>query len=310
MIKTLIFGTGNSAKQLLKNLPDKREYLAAVDNDTDKHGQYFNGLLVISPGNMGDYDYDEILIASYWEGTIKKQLIEELGIPFNQVITPQKKYYKNSGETLYPFQHDNTLALARRVITTLCGAAYERALPLHIDYGTLLGIMRDGDLIAWDDDIDLACEARFAPLLEKLLVEQVQKIDDAIDWSVRRDSDCNDCALHFYISFKPKVAGAYQPFSVSIAIKGIVGDKAIKLSSFGAWHNPACHLDGLDKINWQGTNIYVPNDPDGYLRFTYGNWRSPKKDLSVGDGENWECVSIDTIKKAQLKSEFIFKQDD
>jgi hypothetical protein len=310
VIKTLIFGTGNSAVQLLKNLPDKRSYLAAVDNDADKHGQYFDDLLIISPDQIANYEYDEILIASYWEGTIKKQLIEELKIPADKVVTPQKKYYKNGGETLYPFQDEATMALARKVITTLCGAACEQKLPLHIDYGTLLGIMRDGDLIAWDDDIDLACESRYAPELEIFLLEQVQNIDSSVNWSVRKDSDCNDRALHFYISFTPSAEKQFKTFAISIAVKGIEGDKAVKLSSFGAWFNPAKHLLSMDTINWSGTNIYTPNDADGYLKFSYGNWQSPKKDLTVGEGENWACVPIEKIKQAKMKSEIIFEQHD
>lgn len=310
MIKTLIFGTGNSAVQLLKNLPDKRVYLAAVDNDADKHGHYFNDLLVISPAQISDYDYDEILIASYWEGTIKKQLIEELNISKDKIVSPHKKYFKSSAEALYPFQHDETMSLARKVITTLCGNAYKRQIPLHIDYGTLLGIIRDGDLIAWDDDIDLACESSHATQLESFLLEQVQNIDDRVNWSLRRDFDIEQNSLHFYISFKAKAGFDFQAFSVSVAIKGIKGDKAVKLSSFGAWFNPAFHLAKMDVITWQNTKIYTPTDADGYLRFSYGNWRSPKKDLSVGEGQNWACVPIEIIKQAQMKSEIIFEQHD
>jgi len=301
-MKTLLFGTGGSAVNLLDNLPEDREYLAAIDNDVDKHGQQFRGMEVIAPSKISHYDYDQILIACYWEGTIKKQLIEELGIPAEKVITPHKKYFKNAGENLHPFQDKATLEFAHNIITTLCGNAVKSEVPLHIDYGTLLGIMRNNELILWDDDIDLAADVTYANLVETLLLDFIHQSKHEVQWHLHKDVDVNQRTLYFHLSFTPLANAAYKSFPISIALKGEEDGMAIKLSSFGAWSTPAHHTKTLVLNRWQDTEIYIPSDYDGYLKFTYGNWRSPKKDLSVGEGENWRTVSIDVIKQANVRS--------
>lgn len=306
MIKTLIFGTGDSANKLLNNLPEDREYLAAVDNDIDKHGGVFRDMQIVPPSKISHFDYEEIIIASYWEGTIKKQLIEELNVAPEKIVTPNKKFYKNNIDNLYPFQHAESLALAHQVIKTVCGGARQKQIPLHLDYGTLLGIMREDELILWDDDIDLAANVIHAEQIEQHLLEVIDDISNKVNWQLRKDVDVNGRTLYFYLSFTCKPQHTYKPFAISIAMKGIENGMAVKLNSFGAWSTPACHIETLDTHCWNDTDVYIPNDYDGYLQFTYGNWRSPKKDLSVGEAENWKPVSIEMIKKAQLKSHVIY----
>ena len=306
MMKTLLFGTGGSAVNLLDNLPENREYLAAIDNDEDKHGKVFRGMPIISPSKISQYDYDQILIACYWEGTIKKQLIEELGIDANKVVTPHKKYFKNAGENLHPFQHPPTLQLAHKLIDKICGGALQKQIPLHIDYGTLLGIMRDNELILWDDDIDLAADFQHADKIEAHLLSLIHELDKDVDWSLHKDVDINGRTLYFHLSFSPKQGCSYKSFPISIAMKGVQDGMAVKLSSFGAWSTPAHHTNTLVPFRWRDTDLYIPTDFDGYLRFTYGNWRSPKKDLSVGEGENWQTVPIEVIKQAKVTSKNLF----
>lgn len=306
MMKTLLFGTGGSAVNLLDNLPEDREYLAAIDNDADKHGKTFRGMPIISPSKISQYDYDQILIACYWEGTIKQQLIEELGIDANKVVTPHKKYFKNAGENLHPFKHGPTLQLAHSLIDKICGGALQKQIPLHIDYGTLLGIMRDNELILWDDDIDLAAYFQHADQVEAHLLSLINELDSEVDWSLHKDVDINGRTLYFHLSFSPKTDCSYKSFPISIAMKGVQDGMAVKLSSFGAWSTPAHHTDNLVSYRWRDTDLYIPTDFDGYLRFTYGNWRSPKKDLSVGEGENWKTVPIEVIKQAKVSSKSLF----
>jgi hypothetical protein len=306
MKKALMFGTGDSATRLMKNMPEERLYLAAVDNDTERHGQEFRGLTIISPEEMSNYDYDEIVIGSYWEGSIKKQLMEDFNIPESTIITPEKKYVKSGEENLYPFQHPATLALAKRIITVLCGKACEQELPLHLDYGTLLGIMRGGALIDWDDDIDLAANAVYAPEIETFLLKTVSQIDERVNWRIRKDVDQHGQIILLYLEFEAKYGFNYRPFSISIAMKGIEGDKAVKLKGCGTWYTPALHVEQVDTIEWEDTTMYIPHDADGYLRFTYGDWRTPKKDLSIGMGLNWQPVSIEKIKNSQFTVETIY----
>lgn len=309
MKKALMFGTGSSATHLINNLPNDRVYLAAVDNDTERHGKVFFDMPIIPPEQIGDYDFDEIVIGSYWEGTIKKQLIEDFNIPESKIFTPNKKYFKNDVENQHPFRDPATLGLARNLVKTICGNACKENVPLHIDYGTLLGIVRENDLIEWDDDVDLAADVIHAQSVQDFLLRTVSKIDDRVDWHIRRDIDQNGRIIFFSLTFQAKEGYHFKPFATSIAMKGVEDGKAVKLKSFGAWFTPAHHLHDLDSLLWEDTRIFVPNDYDGYLKFTYGDWHTPKQDVSIGTGANWQCVPIEVIKNSTFTSEVIYGSD-
>ncbi|MBF7073114.1 LicD family protein [Glaciecola sp. MH2013] len=306
MKKALMFGTGDSATRLMKNMPNERVYVAAVDNDTDRHGQVFRSLPIIGPEQMGDFDYDEIVIGSYWEGTIKKQLMEDFNIPESKIVTPHKKYVKSDEENQTPFRHAPTLELAKNTVKTLCGKAFEQKLPLHIDYGTLLGILRGGALIEWDDDVDLAADVAYAPEIQAFLLNTVGLIDERVNWQIRRDVDQHGQIILLYLTFQAKPGFSFKPFSVSIALKGFEGDKAVKLKGCGTWYTPAHHLQSVDSIEWEKVQMYIPHDAEGYLTFTYGDWQTPKQEISIGMGNNWQPVSIEKIKNSQFTVETIY----
>ena len=85
-MKILIFGTGLSAKKVLKSLRIKQlEIVAFIDNDFNKHGHKFEDKLIISPKEIFDYDYDYIIIAIIKYKSVYEQLIL-LGILDSRII--------------------------------------------------------------------------------------------------------------------------------------------------------------------------------------------------------------------------------
>jgi hypothetical protein len=152
-------------------------------------------------------------------------------------------------------------------------------IPYTLDAGTLLGIVRDGDLIPWDNDIDLMLPATAVPQLRKVY------------WQIFRRGW--------------KVSRTYRMAFASEAWK--VGDpRVIKLRSWNPWlfgpgstllditivhrHRDMCWWEMAKKVcradagyferdnhlQWGGRRIRVPHDYEAYLSELYGDdWRIP-----------------------------------
>lgn len=80
-MRFLLFGTGDYYNRY-KIWFAKEEVLALIDNSKDKQGQYIDGILVIPPEDVLQYnlyEYDAIVILSFYVKAMKSQLIQ-LGV--------------------------------------------------------------------------------------------------------------------------------------------------------------------------------------------------------------------------------------
>lgn len=85
-MKVLIFGTGVSAKKVLKSLVSNNVDIAAfVDNDFNKHGQHFGNHEIIAPDHIKNQNYDFIIIAIIKYKAVKEQLAD-LGVPERSIV--------------------------------------------------------------------------------------------------------------------------------------------------------------------------------------------------------------------------------
>ncbi len=303
MINTVLFGAGIYGDNYMNNNKDKN-FIAIVDNDKNKHNTLFNSIKVLSVDLMLNLDYDEIVIASYWESSIKRQLID-LGVSKDKIICPPKKEIKHL--SINPFEDRETINMARNIITSICGKAYKRNIPLHIDFGTLIGIMRDGDLIPWDDDIDLAIEESYSKEIEEFIKNDAFYNYKDIKWVITKIVDKDLNVVSFDLNFTSQ---SIKQFTISIALKRIVDDKVIKIGSLGQWFNPSHCIETLEVLNWKGTNIFIPSSFDEYLTFMYGDWRTPVRDVSIGEEytTNFQHVSFEDFKEAGFKNIIIYEK--
>lgn len=158
----------------------------------------------------------------------------------------------------------------------------------HLEGGTLLGIVRDGDLLPWDHDADVS-----------IMREDVGHAR-AIIWALRRkgwrlsirryDRD------HIYAKKGEirliKVKGRRFFFfpdqhMLDIFIKtrhdGFVYWEAMRCTM----RVPQDHFDGQTPVDWKGRTVFAPLRHEDYLAAKYGNWQVPVKD--------WQTTNEGTI---------------
>jgi len=86
--KILLFGTSGGLQEALEMLDmDKIEVIKYLDNDSEKHGILYNGIEVIDPNHIDNYQYDFIVITSrtYFQ-EIYKQLIS-LNVDKSKIVS-------------------------------------------------------------------------------------------------------------------------------------------------------------------------------------------------------------------------------
>lgn len=132
-----------------------------------------------------------------------------------------------------------------------------QAIPYCLSGGCLLGLVREGDFIGNDTDIDIA-------LVESghfMLPSHFKLIRKAFDGSV----------VH-------QRAYIHEPTNIIVDIqhyRDTGDDSYYYVSELGSLIHPKEWLDEKSTIEYKGTTYYAPSDIDAFLTDWYGDWRTP-----------------------------------
>lgn len=279
----LIFGAGAAGFNALQHLKEENDVLAFVDNAIEKQGNTLAELPVISPTEIANVEFDELHIASEFFEKIREQLIVEQQIDASKIkVLPS--------HMLTPMQFgENNNSMAVKVLFALCQCLSSSDISYFIDAGTLLGIYRDGELIPWDDDLDLAIADSSKLSAHKALGNALPSLDRLTggQWvlethlSNTRYGVINEGDIRSY-KIKNLDTTLLLPM-VDVFIKYINGEiMDYTLASRGV-SLPSRHMNNLESISFKGQQLSIPADPEGYLEGYYGDWRTPVKnwDLSM-----------------------------
>lgn len=179
---------------------------------------------------------------------------------------------------------ENHLAEAKECLRDIANVLNDAHIPWWVDCGTLLGAYRYGGIIPWDDDVDVALllpdfeNARRA--LNKLDIEKYM----VQDWSGREFPDTffkvyirnsKDFVDIYFYDVDPEQQECSYIFALN---KNIFFPEWFKIRE-RRFEKPIAfkHLFPLKKADFDGVEVFVPNDTATFLQRYYGENLDPAK---------------------------------
>ena len=165
--------------------------------------------------------------------------------------------------------------------------------------------MRDGDLLPWDNDTDLAINVEDEAKLTAV-VDEIRSLGWHCTFS--NFSENNDFATredHRVLKISDTWLGLFRgPTRMDIFLLYPMGEFRCWSAAQRYMRVDRHYFDGCDKIEWQGRELRVPKNYTDYLTKKYGDWSVTVK--------NWSCKGELTIFGAEtnVKGPIIVDQSD
>ena len=208
--------------------------------------------------------------------------IDDLAIVEERVIkqVPHKRVVQNRSIRKIQLHEGNYREQMKEMLFFTIDILEKNGIPYWLTAGTLLGVLRDDDLIPWDYDADLGIPGEYGPQVLRLwhqflpkymirkrfkngpwLPERLRAIKIKKTWEkVRR------------ISFQVDIFCVYR-----------VGDSFRWIDSGALKEVPKRFHDQSDAITWEGRTVYIPARAEEYLSIRYGNWKVPDRAFDSGN---------------------------
>ena len=283
--RIILFGASKGGERFLRRCGGDYEVLAFADNDPKKHGQTLSGLPILPPARLTEFAYDHIVIASMFGHEIQNQLVRQFGIPESRIrFAPKSALSPN--KTYRPFEDPSTLELARRMLEWLDDRLRAAAIPYFVDHGTLLGLMREGDLLPWDDDLDLSVPQEYiVPTLGMLHAHQSRlPQSDRLGWMAETVVDTDtDRILGLLLCYPEHNPLNLRKFAASIWFMFPEHGQIRQYINAA----PDRFFQRPDELRYRGRAYPIPIDAEQYLEIHYGDWRTPVRDMSLEEIRNY-----------------------
>lgn len=160
-----------------------------------------------------------------------------------------------------------------RVVSQLTPLLEQAGIHYWLDYGALLGAVREGGMIAWDNDADIGVLLedwgklkQLRPIAEShgFILRFVKHLDYARA-QVSFGNKLHVCIFVWHPS-KDRPGWLERPSYMRI------DDQAGKGKGF-----PREWITERTRVSWEGISVWAPGDPEQMLTHRYGNWRKPAK---------------------------------
>lgn len=282
--KAIIFGASQSGTSALEKLKDTFHVVAFSDNAADKIGTTLRELPIIAPSTISTQGVDKVFIASEFFEQIHHQLTNMLGLSEEIVDVLPTSVIK----PLSLGENQSMLQIAEQILFQACRGLSSYKIPFHIDAGTLLGIYRDGGLIPWDDDLDIAVSSEFISQSQEALTSVLPMLMErtGMDWEVLTHyaEQCFGAVKKGDVrGLKLKCADSNNILPMlDIFFKYIDGETMDYVLSSRGIKMPSYHLQAVEWHDFKGEKVPLPTDVEAYLERHYGDWRTPIKNWHLG----------------------------
>lgn len=281
--RIVVFGAGRSGQSFV-NAVGKSKVLAVLDNDPAKWGLKVAGVRVCAPSLLSELTYDCLVIATNAWRSIIEQLRNENLAPSNKIVFPPKRLL--SGQVL---EDRNVRLRAMKLISLISVDEYEGVLA-SAHFGTLLGLVRGGDLISWDNDIDLLCHGQHAWKLFEKVSGFSESLESASGFLEKELSVTAPVwTSENQVTFEAEILGKQLPISIDV-LRPRVSEVEIPAPHLGENRG---FLFPVEKIFPLGLRrekqgpVGIPADPEWVLAKLYGDdFRKPNPQVTLAHGIN------------------------
>lgn len=184
----------------------------------------------------------------------------------------------NTKENIKLHERNNHFRMKKMLLFTI-DQLQKNNIPFWLEAGTLLGIYRDGDLIAWDYDADISIPAEYSDKVAALRYKYFPR------YIIRKRPIFSRWIPGDIRVVKVKTTWEKLQqvnFHIDLFCVYKVNDKYRWVDSGVLKQVDAKFFDTQEYVKWKGRKIPVPAHTEEYLSLRYGNWQIPSKSYNAG----------------------------
>ncbi len=194
---------------------------------------------------------------------------------------------------------------AIRVLQILIDTLSEYNIKYYLDFGTLIGAIRDKGLIPWDDDIDISLlneddYSKIPDVLKEIkrrhrLRTYLSTFEDTKNKRVSKNQKIYQESINFTSNSNYQIAkvrtNKYFIFGrgntcIDIFFK-YTHDDNIYWMAYGQVNSVpiSSFSNELEEIDFCGIKCSIPKEYNDYLTYKYGDWMTPKENWTHRDDD-------------------------
>jgi phosphorylcholine metabolism protein LicD len=182
--------------------------------------------------------------------------------------------------------------IAKKMLRRVCTILEESHIPYVLEAGTLLGVIREDRLLPWDNDLDVTITAASAQKLLAICwkfwlagyrtrIRRYKK--DLPPFKKGQVRILKIQTTKFLILKKYSLLDIFVKYPVENDYCWMVAPENPVLKAV-----PKKFYDQRAQYDFDGKMYWVPQDYEGFLEYSYGDWRTPVKEWEFRTGDN--CV--------------------